>query len=59
MDKEIATAEIEYRLSKWLILNMVHLGLLTEEEAAKIVQELLIEYKPPCACLETVVPPNE
>lgn len=59
MDKEIATAEIEYRLSKWLILNMVHQGLLTEEEAAKIVQGLLIEYNPPCACLETVVIPDE
>lgn len=59
MDKDIATAEIEYRLSKWLILNMVHKNLLTEEEAAKIVQELLVEYKPSCACLETVVTLNE
>lgn len=41
MDKNRISADIDYRLAKWLILNLVNEGLITTEEARLTILKLL------------------
>lgn len=59
MEKKKATDEIEYRLAKWLISNLKNQGHISADEETEIIQILLKEYQPICACLEEVVMPDE
>lgn len=52
MDKNRISADIDYRLAKWLILNLVNEGLITTEEARLTILKLLEHYHPITECLE-------
>ena len=45
-------AETEYRLAKWIIMNLEHDGLVTGEEARLAILKLLEHYHPITECLE-------
>lgn len=46
--------EVDYRISKWIVLNMQEAGFLTKDEVKAIWQQLLDQYDPPFRSTETV-----
>ena len=45
--------EVQSRTAKWIVADMLHKGAVTEQEAHKLVSQLLEYYDPPYACLES------
>lgn len=54
MTKEKATAEMKYRLGKYVLQVLLDTELITEEEAIKTKAMLLEKYDPFTRCLEEV-----
>ena len=54
MTKEKATAEMKYRLGKYVLQVLLEAELITEEEAIKTKAMLLEKYDPFTRCLEEV-----
>ena len=54
MTKEQATAEMKYRLGKYVLQVLLDAELITEEEAIKTKAILLEKYDPFTRCLEEV-----
>ena len=54
MTKEQATAEMKYRLGKYVLQVLLDAELITEEEAIKTKAMLLEKYDPFTRCLEEV-----
>ena len=54
MTKEKATAEMKYRLGKYVLQVLLDAELITEEEAIKTKAVLLEKYDPFTRCLEEV-----
>ena len=54
MTKENATAEMKYRLGKYVLQVLLEAELITEEEAIKTKAMLLEKYDPFTRCLEEV-----
>ena len=54
MTKEKATAEMKYRLGKYVLQVLLDAELITEEEAIKTKAILLEKYDPFTRCLEEV-----
>ena len=54
MTKEKATAEMKYRLGKYVLQVLLDAELMTEEEAIKTKAILLEKYDPFTRCLEEV-----
>lgn len=54
MTKEKATAEMKYRLGKYVLQVLLDAELITEEEAIKTKAMLLEKYDPFTRCLEEV-----
>ena len=54
MTKEKATAEMKYRLSKYVLQVLLDAELITVEEAIKTKAMLLEKYDPFTRCLEEV-----
>ena len=54
MTKEKATAEMKYRLSKYVLQVLLDAELITVEEAIKTKAILLEKYDPFTRCLEEV-----
>lgn len=54
MRKEKATAEMKYRLGKYVLQVLLETELITEEEAIKTKAVLLEKYDPFTRCLEEV-----
>ena len=54
MTKEKATAEMKYRLGKYVLQVLLDADLITEEEAIKTKAILLEKYDPFTRCLEEV-----
>ena len=54
MTKEKATAEMKYRLGKYVLQVLLDAELITEEEAIKTKAMLLEKYDPFKRCLEEV-----
>ena len=54
MTKEQSTAEMRYRLSKYVLQVLLDAELVTTEEAIKAKAALLEEYEPFTRCLEEV-----
>lgn len=54
MTKEKATAEMKYRLSKYVLQMLLDAELITVEEAIKTKAMLLEKYDPFTRCLEEV-----
>ena len=52
MTKEKATAEMKYRLGKYVLQVLLDADLITVEEAIKIKAVLLEKYDPFTRCLE-------
>lgn len=55
MTKEQATAEMRYRLGKYVLQVLLDAKLITTEEAIKTKVALLEKYDPFTRCLEEVV----
>lgn len=54
MTKEKTTAEMKYRLGKYVLQVLLDTELITEEEAIKTKAMLLEKYDPFTRCLEEV-----
>lgn len=54
MTKQQATAEMKYRLSKYILQVLLDGGQITEDEAIKAKAILLEKYNPFTRCLEEV-----
>lgn len=54
MTKQQATAEMKYRLSKYILQVLLDKGIITTEEAIGAKQILLERYNPFTRCLEEV-----
>lgn len=54
MTKQQATAEMKYRLSKYILQVLLDKGIITTEEAISTKQILLERYNPFTRCLEEV-----
>ena len=54
MTKQQATAEMKYRLSKYILQFLLDEGQITEDEAIKAKAILLEKYNPFTRCLEEV-----
>ena len=54
MTKEKATAEMKYRLGKYVLQVLLDAELISEEEAIKTKAVLLEKYDPFTRCLEEV-----
>ena len=54
MTKEKATAEMKYRLGKYVLQVLLDTELITEEEAIKTKAMFLEKYDPFTRCLEEV-----
>ena len=54
MTQEQNKREIEYRIAKWMILNMLNNNLITEEEKNACIKELLENLSPPTRSVECI-----
>lgn len=54
MTKEQATAEMKYRLAKYILQVMLDADMITTEEAIQVKAALLKKYDPFTRCLEEV-----
>ena len=54
MTKQQATAEMKYRLSKYILQVLLDKGIITTEEAIEAKRILLERYNPFTRCLEEV-----
>ena len=54
MTKQQATAEMKYRLSKYILQVLLDKGIITTEEAISTKQIFLERYNPFTRCLEEV-----
>ena len=54
MTKEQSTAEMRYRLAKYVLQVLLDAELITTEEAIKTKATLLEKYEPVTRCLEEV-----
>lgn len=52
MEQEDLRREVDYRLSKMLLLNLLNDGLLTLEEAEEVRKAMVERYNPPIGCLD-------
>lgn len=54
MTQQQASAEMKYRLSKYVLQVLINEGIITEEEALSAKRLLLERYDPLTRCLEEV-----
>lgn len=54
MTPEQNKKEIEYRIAKWMILNLLNDNLITSEEKDACIKELLEELSPPTKSVECI-----
>ena len=52
VNQEEANSEVEYRLGKWIVRNLVQQGIINEVMANAAVRSLLEHYRPPTRYVE-------
>ena len=54
MEEKRAQVELQYRLSKWIVMDLVKNQTLTDTEATEILQALMNQLDPPTRGLERI-----